>query len=330
MGWWSDRGSAVVVPVTLLLILLIPDGRLPSARWRPVVIVVMSAQLVVVALWCLVPVLPVGWASAIEALELMLVLPFLLGIAAVFQRLKTAKRPTAGGQRAGRRPGVRPPGHRAGPGVARSRRVVSHRGGRRPLRHHPGRRPPGSLRPGRDRGFARAGLQRADRRRPRCVRRHRGGGVPGQRSRPAGRPAHRRCRARTPSGAATAPARDTPGDVRRHRRTAACAAPAVDLGCRHRRPHRGAGRVGAQRPGVGARAMGDRRVPRPRENQRRGPRTSGRAAGPRRRQWRWRWRHAGGRASVLGGRFATSTARCSRTSPRTVPGPLGSSAWPQT
>ena len=90
MEWWSDRGSAVVVPMTLLLILLIPDGRLPSARWRPVVIAVMSAQLVVIALWCLVPVLPDGWVSALEALELMLILPFLLGVAAVFQRLRTA------------------------------------------------------------------------------------------------------------------------------------------------------------------------------------------------------------------------------------------------
>ena len=61
MSWWSDRGSAVVVPLTLLLVLLLPDGRLPSRRWRPVVVAVMGAQLTVVALWCLVPVLPVSW-----------------------------------------------------------------------------------------------------------------------------------------------------------------------------------------------------------------------------------------------------------------------------
>ena len=69
--------------MTLLLVLLIPDGRLPSPRWRPVVIAVMFAQLVVIALWCLAPVLPDGWVEALDALELMLILPFLLGIAAV-------------------------------------------------------------------------------------------------------------------------------------------------------------------------------------------------------------------------------------------------------
>ena len=83
MSWWSDRGSAVVVPLTLLLVLLLPDGRLPSPRWRPVVVGTMTAQLTVVALWCLVPVLPAGWSPVVDALELMLVLPFLLGVAAV-------------------------------------------------------------------------------------------------------------------------------------------------------------------------------------------------------------------------------------------------------
>ena len=95
IAWWSDRGSAIVVPLTLLLVLLLPDGRLPSPRWRPVVFLTMAVQLVVVLLWCLVPVLPDSWDAVVDRLELLLVLPFLLGIAAVVQRLRT--------------PGERPP-----------------------------------------------------------------------------------------------------------------------------------------------------------------------------------------------------------------------------
>lgn len=90
-AWWSERGSAVVVPLTLLLVLLIPDGRLPSARWRPVVLAVVAAQAVVIALWCLVPLLSSSWTSVVEALEPLLVLPFLLGVVAVIQRLRASQ-----------------------------------------------------------------------------------------------------------------------------------------------------------------------------------------------------------------------------------------------
>lgn len=91
MAWWRDRGSAVVVPLTLLLVLLLPDGRLPAPRWRPLAIAVMAAQLAVVTLWCLVPLLPASWAPVADSLEPVLVLPFLLGIAAVVQRLRTPR-----------------------------------------------------------------------------------------------------------------------------------------------------------------------------------------------------------------------------------------------
>ena len=35
LAWWAERASAVVVPATLALVLLLPDGRLPSARGDP-------------------------------------------------------------------------------------------------------------------------------------------------------------------------------------------------------------------------------------------------------------------------------------------------------
>ncbi len=115
MSWWPERGSALVVPATLLLLLLLPDGRLPSPRWRPVVGCVVAAQLLVVTLWCLLPgqltptdapagralenplgVLPEGWRDVVEGLEILLILPFLLGIAAVVRRLRDpSERPPA-------------------------------------------------------------------------------------------------------------------------------------------------------------------------------------------------------------------------------------------
>ncbi len=105
-AWWVDRGSAVIVPATFLLVVLLPDGRLPSVRWRPLVATVVAAQLLVIAGWCLVSgsatvgspssgslenpigVLPETWATAFEALEPVLVVPFVLGLPAVVHRLR--------------------------------------------------------------------------------------------------------------------------------------------------------------------------------------------------------------------------------------------------
>jgi DNA-binding CsgD family transcriptional regulator len=109
LAWWAERGSAVLVPATLLLVLLLPDGRLPSAAWRPVVGVFVGVQLVVIAIGSLVAgpvatsdppdagtanmhnplgVLPESWSGVIDAvIGPLLILPFLLGVAAVAQRL---------------------------------------------------------------------------------------------------------------------------------------------------------------------------------------------------------------------------------------------------
>lgn len=52
--WFVDRFSAVVVVLTWLAMLLLPDGRLPSPRWRPVVAITGGAQVLLIAGWCLV------------------------------------------------------------------------------------------------------------------------------------------------------------------------------------------------------------------------------------------------------------------------------------
>ena len=108
LAWWAGRASAVLVPATLLLVLLLPDGRLPSARWRPLVWGVVSLQLLVVTVASLTPgpaapdddfpggrlaspagVLPQGWyAVLLDVIAPVLILPFLLGIAAVLHRLR--------------------------------------------------------------------------------------------------------------------------------------------------------------------------------------------------------------------------------------------------
>lgn len=110
LAWWAERGSAVLVPATLVLVLTLPDGRLPSAAWRPAVVLVVGIQLVTIAMGSLVagpvatddppPVgiahldnplglLPASWSGVVDALiGPVLVLPFLLGVAAVVQRLR--------------------------------------------------------------------------------------------------------------------------------------------------------------------------------------------------------------------------------------------------
>ncbi len=97
-SWVADRSGAIVVPLVLLALLLLPDGRLPSPRWRPAAVVAVGAQVAVVAAWCLVAgtsrdpnpvgVLPASWAGPVDtAGDWVLQLPFLLPVAAVAVRL---------------------------------------------------------------------------------------------------------------------------------------------------------------------------------------------------------------------------------------------------
>ena len=44
VAWWSERGSALLVPATVLLLVVLPDGRLPSPAWRPAVRLALVAQ----------------------------------------------------------------------------------------------------------------------------------------------------------------------------------------------------------------------------------------------------------------------------------------------
>src|SRR5699024_8936622 len=109
-AWLTDRGSALVVPLTLLALLLVPDGRLPGRAWRPVVAVVLGAQLALVTGWALlrgpvaapdsglpswtagldnpVGVLPGEWAGVFSGLEpWLLTAPLLLVPVAVAVRM---------------------------------------------------------------------------------------------------------------------------------------------------------------------------------------------------------------------------------------------------
>lgn len=110
LAWWAERGSAVLVPAMVLLVVLLPDGRLPSHAWRPVVRTTVVVQLGVVLVGSLVAgpaaasepppagmsgldnpfgLLPHGWSGAVEVvIGPVLVVPFLLGAAAVVRRLR--------------------------------------------------------------------------------------------------------------------------------------------------------------------------------------------------------------------------------------------------
>ena len=111
--WYVDRFAALIVPCTLLALLLLPDGRLPSRRWRVPVAVVIGAQLLLVLAWMFVsgpaaapdsdwpaaaegvpnPVgfLPAAWAGSIASAEWLLQLPLLLVLAAVAVRIASSR-----------------------------------------------------------------------------------------------------------------------------------------------------------------------------------------------------------------------------------------------
>ena len=111
-AWFVDRFSAVLVPCTVLALLLVPDGRLPSRRWRPVVAAAVGAQVVLVLVWALargtaaapdstwadpvmslpnpVGVLPASWGEPVAGLDWLLQVPLLLCVASVLARLRRA------------------------------------------------------------------------------------------------------------------------------------------------------------------------------------------------------------------------------------------------
>lgn len=110
-AWWVGRGGgAMLVPATLLLVLLLPDGHLPSKRWRPVVVATIGAQVIVLTIACFITgpasldetvpgadglsnpigILPEAWNDLLVAIvDPLLTIPFLLGIAAVVTRLRS-------------------------------------------------------------------------------------------------------------------------------------------------------------------------------------------------------------------------------------------------
>ena len=109
--WGTDRAAAAVVPLTLAVLLLLPDGRLPSPRWRIPATALVGLQVAVAATWSLargpaaapdsqwpdrardlanpVGFLPTGWADAITGLDAWLLqVPLLAGIVAIGVRLR--------------------------------------------------------------------------------------------------------------------------------------------------------------------------------------------------------------------------------------------------
>ncbi len=108
--WLVDRSGAVIVPLTTAALVLLPDSRFPSPRWRLPVAAAVTGQVVLVALWSFartpagvaesgwdrdllalanpVGVLPVGAASFADSAVWLLQLPLLLAVGAMVSRLR--------------------------------------------------------------------------------------------------------------------------------------------------------------------------------------------------------------------------------------------------
>lgn len=109
--WVTDRASAVLAVLTWVVLVLLPDGRLPSRRWRAPVLAVLAVQCVVLAAFVFasgpvagpdsdlprsllevsnpVGVLPSPLGAAVESLDfLVLQLPLLFAVVAVGVRLR--------------------------------------------------------------------------------------------------------------------------------------------------------------------------------------------------------------------------------------------------
>ena len=112
--WYVDRASAVIVPLTLLVLLLLPEGRFASRRWGLLAGAVLGLQLLVVGAWALlggpaaapdsslpdwtrtapnpVGVLPAKWAGEFgRVAETVMQVPFLLVIGSVWSSLRSAR-----------------------------------------------------------------------------------------------------------------------------------------------------------------------------------------------------------------------------------------------
>jgi signal transduction histidine kinase len=107
---YLDRASALIVPVSWLALILLPDGRLPSRRWRPVTVGVVVVQVTLISGWSLlegsaaspdsthrvagenpIGVLPETWTGAIELAALpILTGPLLLLLWAIVLRVRRA------------------------------------------------------------------------------------------------------------------------------------------------------------------------------------------------------------------------------------------------
>jgi signal transduction histidine kinase len=111
--WFTERASAFLVLCGWLALLLLPNGHLPSPRWRPVVWAVAATQAAVITIWSLVRgpaanpdselpaavlglpnpvgVLPAAWGGLVEGLDLIVLqLPLLLVPVALAVRLRRA------------------------------------------------------------------------------------------------------------------------------------------------------------------------------------------------------------------------------------------------
>ena len=52
--WFADRAGAALVPLTVLALVLVPDGHLPSPAWRVPVVTVVAVQSMLVLVWALI------------------------------------------------------------------------------------------------------------------------------------------------------------------------------------------------------------------------------------------------------------------------------------
>ncbi len=149
-SWLVERAGAIVVPLMFVVLVLLPDGRLPSPRWRPVVAIVVAVQVAVIAVWSLIDaeagttnplgVLPASWADAANRVaDWVLQVPLLLAAGAIVIRLLAQRGPLGAGRSAGRSSRLRRPVRRRSlPGACgggRAGRAGSGGARRRPDRH---------------------------------------------------------------------------------------------------------------------------------------------------------------------------------------------------